>query len=71
MKPYRFGYEIQDEKGNLQHRHEESDGKVQSGEYGYLDANGIFRKVIYIAGRLNLNSDQKTVSSFLKGLTKG
>ena len=49
MKPYKFGYEIQDEKGNVQHRHEQSDGKMQTGSYGYLDANGIFRKVIYIA----------------------
>lgn len=51
MKPYKFGYEIQDEKGNVQHRHEQSDGKIQTGSYGYLDANNVFRKVHYIAGK--------------------
>jgi hypothetical protein len=49
LKPYKFGYEIQDEKGNVQHRHEQSDGNRQTGSYGYVDANGIFRKVYYIA----------------------
>lgn len=33
----------------MQHRHEQSDGARQTGSYGYVDANGIFRKVYYIA----------------------
>lgn len=36
----------------MQHRHEESDEKgVRRGSYGYLDANGVYRKVHYIADK--------------------
>ncbi|RWS30154.1 Cuticle protein 16.8-like protein [Leptotrombidium deliense] len=62
-KPYRFGYEIQDKDGNLQHRHEQSDANgVRRGSYGYLDANGIYRTVEYIADengfRVNVKSNE-------------
>lgn len=49
-KPYQFGYEIEDGQGNMQHRHEQSDGSgAKRGSYGYVDANGIYRKVEYVA----------------------
>lgn len=36
----------------MQHRHEESDENgVRRGSYGYLDANGVYRKVQYIADK--------------------
>ena len=52
LKPYEFGYEIQDKDGNKQHRHEHSDADgVRRGSYGYVDANGVYRKVEYIADK--------------------
>ena len=52
MKPYQFGYQIKDKDGNVQHRHEESDAEgVKRGSYGYVDANGVFRKVFYVADK--------------------
>ena len=50
--PYEFGYEIHDQNGNKQHRHESSDEDgVRRGSYGYVDANGVYRKVEYIADK--------------------
>ncbi|KAI1285933.1 Cuticle protein 16.8 [Halotydeus destructor] len=50
--PYAFGYDIQDKDGNQQHRHEHSDANgVRTGSYGYVDANGVYRKVVYIADK--------------------
>ena len=44
--PYSFKYDIDDGYGTTQEREEVKDdqGNVK-GSYGYMDANGIFRKV--------------------------
>ncbi|KAH7965558.1 hypothetical protein HPB49_008746 [Dermacentor silvarum] len=48
--PYEFGYDIVDEFGNTQYRHETSDAhNNKRGSYGYTDANGISRRVDYVA----------------------
>ncbi|CAG2103067.1 unnamed protein product [Medioppia subpectinata] len=50
--PYQFEYNIDDGYGNKQDRHEtaDSNGNVV-GSYGYVDSNGIYRKVVdYTAG---------------------
>lgn len=68
-KPYQFGYEIEDGQGNLQHRHEESDGDgAKVGSYGYVDANGIYRKVEYIADkngfRVKMSSNEPGIEGY-------
>ncbi|XP_015783028.1 uncharacterized protein LOC107360819 [Tetranychus urticae] len=68
-KPYQFGYEIEDGQGNLQHRHEESDGDgAKVGSYGYVDANGIYRKVEYIADkngfRVKMSSNEPGIQGY-------
>ncbi|KAI1286920.1 Cuticle protein 16.8 [Halotydeus destructor] len=49
--PYSFKYDIDDGYGATQERQEVKDdyGNVK-GSYGYMDANGIYRKVYYTAG---------------------
>ncbi|XP_075728207.1 uncharacterized protein LOC142769138 [Rhipicephalus microplus] len=48
--PYEFGYDTVDEFGNTQYRHETSDvHNNKHGFYGYTDANGIYRRVDYVA----------------------
>ncbi|KAL1421400.1 hypothetical protein MTO96_004093 [Rhipicephalus appendiculatus] len=48
--PYEFGYDTVDEYGNTQYRHETSDAQNNKrGSYGYTDANGIYRRVDYVA----------------------
>lgn len=45
-RPYRFGYEIDDGYQNKQYFNEKSEGNnVKKGAYGYVDAQGIYRKV--------------------------
>lgn len=48
-QPYAFAYNIDDGYGNSNYRSEESDGKRVKGTYGYLDANGVYRYVDYVA----------------------
>lgn len=49
-QPYKFGYEIIDEYGNKQSRHEISDKQnIKKGSYSFTDAHGISRRVEYIA----------------------
>jgi len=49
-QPYSFGYDTVDEYGNKQFRQETSDANnAKTGSYGYTDANGIYRRVDYIA----------------------
>lgn len=45
-EPYAFAYNVDDGYGTTQEREETQDayGNVK-GSYGYMDANGIFRKV--------------------------
>ncbi|XP_015784304.1 uncharacterized protein DDB_G0284459-like [Tetranychus urticae] len=68
-KPYQFGYEIEDGQGNMQHRHEHSDGSgAKVGSYGYVDANGIYRKVEYIADdkgfRVKMSSNEPGIKGY-------
>ncbi|KAF8791994.1 cuticle protein 14-like [Argiope bruennichi] len=49
-RPYHFGYNIKDEKGNNQyHKEEGNEYNHKKGSYGYTDAYGIYRHVDYIA----------------------
>ena len=51
--PYAFGFKINDGNGNVQERTEKSDGKGgKIGSYAYLDPNGVYQKVSYIADEL-------------------
>ncbi|KAH8009359.1 hypothetical protein HPB51_015682 [Rhipicephalus microplus] len=48
--PYSFGYDTEDEYGNKQFHKEEGDShNIKTGSYGYTDANGLFRRVNYVA----------------------
>lgn len=50
--PYKFGYEFADGLGMFQHRRETSDGAgTVEGSYGYVDHNGVSRKVDYVADK--------------------
>ncbi|XP_035209716.1 adult-specific rigid cuticular protein 15.7-like [Stegodyphus dumicola] len=48
LKPYEFGYNMNDGNGTTQHRQEirTQDGNIR-GNYGYVDPIGIYRKVEY------------------------
>lgn len=51
-RPYEFGYEFADGLGMFQHRRETSDGVgTVEGSYGYVDHNGVSRKVDYVADK--------------------
>lgn len=53
-KPYHFKYNIDDKEGNSQSRYESADGSgTVTGHYSYRLANGIFRRVKYIADGIN------------------
>ena len=52
-QPYDFGYEVKDEHGS-QYRKEKSDGQGRvEGSYGFVDENGIYREVYYVADKEN------------------
>ncbi|XP_077512054.1 uncharacterized protein LOC144122999 [Amblyomma americanum] len=49
-QPYSFGYDNVDEYGTKSFHKEQGDAaNAKTGTYGYSDANGIFRRVKYIA----------------------
>ncbi|CAN7942486.1 unnamed protein product, partial [Ixodes hexagonus] len=49
-QPYNFGYDSVDEYGNKHFHKEEGDANnVKTGSYGYTDANGLYRRVNYVA----------------------
>ncbi|KAL1486440.1 hypothetical protein MTO96_031383 [Rhipicephalus appendiculatus] len=49
-QPYSFGYDNVDDFGNRQFRSEQGDANnAKTGSYGYRDANGLYRKVNYVA----------------------
>ncbi|KAL1424084.1 hypothetical protein MTO96_020514 [Rhipicephalus appendiculatus] len=49
-QPYSFGYNNVDEYGNRQFHAEQGDSNnAKIGSYGYRDANGLFRRVNYVA----------------------
>ncbi|XP_015930114.3 cuticle protein 10.9-like [Parasteatoda tepidariorum] len=50
VKPYQFGFELEDGFGMSQYRSESSDGSgAVKGSYGYMDPFGVYRKVEYTA----------------------
>lgn len=49
-QPYSFGYDNVDEFGTKLFHKEEGDGNnAKTGSYGYQDANGLYRRVNYVA----------------------
>ncbi|KAL1443657.1 hypothetical protein MTO96_045902 [Rhipicephalus appendiculatus] len=49
-QPYSFGYDNVDEYGNRQFHSEQGDANsAKTGSYGYRDANGLYRRVNYVA----------------------
>lgn len=60
QQPYSFGYESNDGWGNKQYRHEKKTGSVTTGWYGYKDANGIYRHVVYTADHRGFRAKIKT-----------
>ncbi|CAN7937935.1 unnamed protein product, partial [Ixodes hexagonus] len=49
-QPYSFGYDTVDEYGTkLFHKEQGDSSNAKTGEYGYTDANGLFRRVSYVA----------------------
>ncbi|CAN7944516.1 unnamed protein product, partial [Ixodes hexagonus] len=49
-QPYSFGYDNVDEYGNTQFHKEQADANnARTGSYGYTDANGLYRRVNYVA----------------------
>ncbi|KAL3210668.1 hypothetical protein MRX96_008618 [Rhipicephalus microplus] len=49
-QPYSFGYDNVDEFGNRQFHSEQADSNnAKTGSYGYRDANGLYRRVNYVA----------------------
>ncbi|KAH7964618.1 hypothetical protein HPB51_027143 [Rhipicephalus microplus] len=49
-QPYNFGYNNADQYGNRQFHNEQGDSNnAKTGSYGYRDANGLFRRVNYVA----------------------
>ncbi|XP_029824243.2 spidroin-1-like [Ixodes scapularis] len=48
--PFSFGYDTVDEYGTRLFHQEQSDANnARTGSYGYMDANGIYRRVNYVA----------------------
>ncbi|CAN7937936.1 unnamed protein product, partial [Ixodes hexagonus] len=49
-QPYSFGYDTVDEYGTkLFHKEQGDSSNAKTGEYGYTDASGLFRRVSYVA----------------------
>ncbi|KAH7967336.1 hypothetical protein HPB49_024115 [Dermacentor silvarum] len=68
-QPYSFGYDNVDEYGNQQFRSEQGDSNnAKTGSYGYRDANGLYRRVNYVA---DANGFRATVDTNEPGTTPG
>ncbi|XP_070387696.1 cuticle protein 10.9-like [Dermacentor albipictus] len=68
-QPYSFGYDNLDEYGSRSYRNEKSDANnVKTGSYGYRDANGIYRRVTYIA---DANGYRATIDTNEPGTAPG
>ncbi|KAL1458869.1 hypothetical protein MTO96_043402, partial [Rhipicephalus appendiculatus] len=68
-QPYSFGYDNVDEFGTQSYHKEQGDANnVKTGTYGYLDANGIFRRVSYVA---DANGFRATVDTNEPGTAPG
>lgn len=60
-KPYSFEYDaVHDESGSRSSRSEQSDGKTVTGSYSYVDADGVYRTVSYIADEGGFRANVKT-----------
>ncbi|GFT61098.1 cuticle protein 16.8 [Nephila pilipes] len=61
-KPYEFGYSLRDDYGTKQHRKEvaNEDGVV-TGSYGYLDPDGVYRFVDYVADKDGYRAKLRTI----------
>ncbi|XP_054932233.1 uncharacterized protein [Dermacentor andersoni] len=68
-QPYSFGYDNVDEFGNRQFRSEQGDSSnAKTGSYGYRDANGLYRRVNYVA---DVNGFRVTVDTNEPGTAPG
>ncbi|KAL3212110.1 hypothetical protein MRX96_036164 [Rhipicephalus microplus] len=68
-QPYSFGYDNVDEFGTQSYHKEQGDGNnVKTGTYGYRDANGIYRRVSYVA---DANGFRATVDTNEPGTAPG
>ncbi|KAK8772832.1 hypothetical protein V5799_012634 [Amblyomma americanum] len=66
-QPYSFGYDNVDEFGAQSYHKEQGDASnVKTGSYGYRDANGIYRRVTYVA---DANGFRATVDSNEPGMS--
>ncbi|KAM7285467.1 putative cuticle protein [Ixodes scapularis] len=68
-QPFSFGYDTVDEYGNRQFHKEEADANnARTGSYGYTDANGIYRRVNYVA---DANGFRATIETNEPGTQSG
>ncbi|XP_049518669.1 shematrin-like protein 1 [Dermacentor silvarum] len=68
-QPYSFGYDNVDEYGNRQFHSEQGDSNnAKTGSYGYRDANGLYRRVNYVA---DANGFRATVDTNEPGTAPG
>lgn len=68
-QPYSFGYDNVDEYGtNLFHKETGDANNVKRGSYGYTDANGLYRRVNYVA---DANGFRATVETNEPGTQAG
>ncbi|KAG0436479.1 hypothetical protein HPB47_017923 [Ixodes persulcatus] len=68
-QPYDFGYDNVDEYGNKQFHKEQGDANnAKTGSFGYTDANGVYRRVNYVA---DANGFRATVETNEPGTKAG
>ncbi|EEC15846.1 cuticle protein, putative [Ixodes scapularis] len=68
-QPYNFGYDTVDEYGNKQFHKEQGDANnAKTGSFGYRDANGVYRRVNYVA---DANGFRATVETNEPGTKAG
>ncbi|CAN7946885.1 unnamed protein product [Ixodes pacificus] len=68
-QPYNFGYDTVDEYGNKQFHKEQGDANnAKTGSFGYTDANGVYRRVDYVA---DANGFRATVETNEPGTKAG
>ncbi|KAM7282741.1 putative mitogen-activated protein kinase [Ixodes scapularis] len=68
-QPYNFGYDTVDEYGNKQFHKEQGDANnAKTGSFGYIDANGVYRRVNYVA---DANGFRATVETNEPGTKAG
>ncbi|KAG0426174.1 hypothetical protein HPB47_026704 [Ixodes persulcatus] len=68
-QPYDFGYDNVDEYGNKQFHKEQGDANnAKTGSFGYTDANGVYRRVNYVA---DANGFRATVETNEPGTKTG